>query len=89
MIGFFITKKMEQKKTTPKVIKGTRTAFEQLISQPKWYVGLEINGKKINRLSAAQIKIRTKGNGKISQDYMEQILISAGYKIARQIDWTK
>lgn len=86
MIGFFIIRKMKQKTET---FEGTKTAFMNLISKRKWYQGLIVNGVEIDRISASQIKIRTKNGKKISQDYMEKILLSAGYKIARQILWTK
>lgn len=84
MIGFFIIRKMKQKKET---FEGTKTALMNLISKRKWYQGLIVNGVEIDRNSASQIKIRTKGNGKISQDYMEKILIAAGYKIIQPIVW--
>ena len=59
-----------------------RTAFEQLISQFKWY---EKAGLKQNY--ANMLKHRYKKNQSLTRDMMTSILIKAGYKIIVEEQW--
>lgn len=78
-------------KKNSRTFEGTREAFKNLISTPMWYHDVMIKGKKVTASNASQIKRRFEGNSdkKITQDYMEEILLQKGYTIKSQIVWEK
>lgn len=75
----------------PGQFEGTKAAFADLISRPGWYKGVLIDGFPISQSNASQIKLKFAGKARkgMSQDYMESILIAAGYKIVQPIVWQK
>jgi len=70
---------------------GTRAAFNDLVSRRNWYKGITVNGTPLLPANAYQIKIRLKDKSsrRITQDYMEDILKAAGYRIVQPVIWQK
>jgi hypothetical protein len=77
------------KKNNP-TFEGTREAFKHLLSTPMWYYDVTIKGKKVTAQNASQIKRRFEGSDdkKITQDYMEEILLQKGYTIKSNTIWS-
>ena len=77
------------KKNIP-TFEGTREAFKHLLSIPMWYHDVVIKGKKVTATNASQIKRRFEGSDdkKITQDYMEEILLQKGYTIKSNTIWS-
>lgn len=72
-----------------KTFEGTKTAMLHLVSKRCWYKGVKVGGLPINNKNAWQIKVRLRTGAKLTQDYMQEILISAGYKMIHPVVWQK